>query len=238
MIKYPEVLNQLCKCFNGEKLYIVGGCVRDSLSGNFKTNDIDLCGGFCPENFEKNLQKNGFELIQKNQKFGVYFIRKEKFSCEFARFRTEKYKNAGEHSPSSVEFISDIKQDAKRRDFTINAIYYSINDNKIVDYYNGVDDIAKQIIRTIETPEFVFENDAVRIFRMVKYSCLYGYNIEKSTFDAARQNVSKIELLSDNMRRNEINKLFDIVKKFSGIIQKLKIKRKIIKMLNVLNIKY
>ena len=140
-IPVSENLIKLSKFFP-ENLFIVGGYVRNAIMG-IKSGDIDLASNVDIDEISKILKENGYKIKVKNSKYNSITIQKDGESYEFTSFRKDFYEDNGKHCPIKVERTEDIKEDASRRDFTINAIYYNINKDEIVDFYHGVVD-AKQ----------------------------------------------------------------------------------------------
>ena len=208
----PDELKKMSRVFleNGAKLYIVGGFVRDLLMKR-TSEDIDLASGLAVEKVAQILKFAGFETKQINKRLGtVQIFNKKGFMCEYTTFRKESYPEGGAHTPSSVEFIDSLEEDARRRDFTINAIYYDIIDNKIIDFYNGVADINAKIVRAIETPEHVFENDGLRILRMVRFASTLMFRIENDTLNVARQMVVQLADISRERIAKEMDAIFSL----------------------------
>ena len=191
----------------GKKLYIVGGYIRNELLGipHNLNLDIDICSSAKPEEISKIIGRK-FKVEIKNATLGsVDIFGEEKY--EYTTFRTEEYITNGKHSPSYVSFVDDIKIDAKRRDFTINCIYYDIVDEKFIDFYDGLSDLKKSKVRCIETPDIVFKNDSLRILRMVRLACCLGFDIEEKTILKACENVYKLKYLSKDKMREEVDKI-------------------------------
>ena len=195
----PQELVELAQIFkkNKEKLYIVGGFVRNKILNvpDEYNLDIDICSSALPEKILKMLEKTDFEASYMNKEIGVLEIKKN-IRFEHATFRKEKYEFSGVHIPNNVEFITDINQDAIRRDFRCNAVYYDILEEEIVDPLNGFGDINNKLIQTTTDPEIVFKDDAERILRMVRFASQLGFEIEKNTYKQAVKNVSKLKFLS------------------------------------------
>lgn len=192
-----------------ENIYIVGGYVRDSLLlvNNKNIKDIDICGSFDFGVYASILKNCGFIVKCKNKALGVYYIQKNDINMEYARFRKEEYKIHGRYFPDKVEFVCDIDVDAKRRDFSINCLYYSLKEDKIIDFYNGQEDLKNETIKTIEEPEFVFLDDATRILRMIRFACKLNFNIDKETYSCAKTNAYKLKLLDSKILLKELNKI-------------------------------
>lgn len=215
---FPEELFELVKIFN-KPIYLVGGFVRDSFLKICKNEeDIDIAAGFDPSENKVLLEKSGFELIGKNTELGVFLIKKNGKTFEFARFRKEKYNNGENHRPSEVVFTEDLFEDAKRRDFSINAIYYDIKNKNFIDPFGGKKDILSKTIKTTLEPETVFSVDPIRILRMIRFAGVLGFDIDKSTFENAKRFCFKLAHLSKEWKYKEFIKIIraDDVYKFRG----------------------
>lgn len=203
-----EELKSLAKLFKkaGEKLYIVGGYVRNELMGvpHVLNTDIDICSAAKPEDVEKIVGKK-FRAEIKDVYGNVNIYGEQKY--EYTTFRKETYKVAGEHRPESIEYVKTIEEDVKRRDFTVNSIYYDIIEDKYIDVYDGLNDLENGVLKAIETPEYVFNNDALRILRMVRIACSLGLDIDIKTVLYAQNNIEKLKYISKNRIREEVNKI-------------------------------
>ena len=207
-------LYKLAKLFKKKgDLFIVGGYVRNSILGIYDT-DIDLASKLTPEEIKTILFGTKYEVKEKSKKLGTITISLGEEKWEHSTFRRETYAEGGEHVPLKVEFVSDIKEDAKRRDFTVNAIYYNILKDEFVDFYNGINDAKKKIIRTIEHPDFVFENDGLRILRMIRLASELGFKIDSVTLRSAycfRENLNDI---SGSRKIEELNLILNSDQKY------------------------
>lgn len=209
-IRVPDELNRLAHIFysNKEKLYIVGGFVRNQIMGfPDKYNiDIDVCSSAKPEKIISMLKDTEFSVRYMNEDVGVLEI-KGNIRVEHATFRREKYALPGVHLPNNVEFVDNLEIDALRRDFRCNAIYYDIINQEIIDPLDGIKDIEKKIIRTTEEPKIVFTNDAERILRMVRFAVTLGFKIDNETYNEAKNNVYKLKHISNFRKREEFSKI-------------------------------
>ena len=175
-------------------IFIVGGFVRNSILG-INGEDVDICGELTVEELVSQLDGTKFSVKIKNKFVGTAIIECGEEKYEYSTFRKEFYKEGGSHLPEKVEFVCDIKEDAKRRDFTCNCVYYDIKNDRFLDFYNGIDDIKNKILKTIETPDFVFAHDGLRILRMFRFQCELNFKIEKQTLLSAikfKENVRDI----------------------------------------------
>ena len=206
-IELPKSLIELSDIFkqNGKKLYIVGGYIRNALLG-FCETDIDICGDVLCDEIKKMLKNSIFSVKLINEKLGTIHIKskvsEEEF--EYSPFRQEKYEVGGFHSPTSIKFIKDIKKDCLRRDFTCNAIYYDIQEQKILDFCSGVQDVLEHRIKTVNVPQKTFDDDGLRILRMVRLSCELDFNIDENTFLVAKEKISWLKDIKEERFNKEI----------------------------------
>ena len=228
-IPVSENLIKLSKFFP-ENLFIVGGYVRNAIMG-IKSGDIDLASNVDIDEISKILKENGYKIKVKNSKYNSITIQKDGESYEFTSFRKDFYEDNGKHCPIKVERTEDIKEDASRRDFTINAIYYNINKDEIVDFYHGVVDAKQEILRCIGSPEEVLKNDGERILRMVRIVGELGLKIEKRTLKTAFQMAKNIQDLSPARKYMELEKILYCDKRYKDVKSNFK---KILKLLNKL----
>ena len=198
-------LIRLAKIFPTD-LFVVGGYVRNSIMG-IKGGDIDLASDVDVDEITDILKANGYKVKVKNSMYNSITIQKGAESYEFTSFRKDYYGENGKHCPVRVERTSNIAEDAKRRDFTINAIYYNIAKDEIVDFYQGVVDAKERILRCIGSPEEVLKNDGERILRMVRLVGELNLKIEKKTLKSAFLMGKNIADLSPSRRYGELEKI-------------------------------
>lgn len=219
-INVSKNLKELSDIFqqNGHPLYIVGGYVRNAILG-FCETDIDLCGTATPSEVMNIVPKNMYNIEIVNKKLGTMHLRSKHNDevYEYTTFRAENYLPGGQHSPTTVEFVRDIKLDAKRRDFSANAIYYDITNSQIIDFYDGVKDTRRHILRTVETPEFVFNSDGLRMLRLVRIACELGFRIDKASLNTAKTMISNLNDISRERFNKEIVSVLFADYKYSSI---------------------
>lgn len=196
-IRVCENLKLLASEFtkSNANLYIVGGYVRNSLLGIGNT-DIDITGALSIEDVIKLSNHLGFRAQVVNKNLGTVLITTNKEQFEYTRFRAESYSDGGNHVPVDVKFVDDIKVDAARRDFTVNALYFDITNNKVLDFFNGLSDLDKKILRTCKEPDVTFKDDGVRILRLVRFVCELGFKPEPKTLQAAIKEASNVKGIS------------------------------------------
>lgn len=209
MIKIPSELKNLAQIFKDNKktLYIVGGYVRDSYLGvqSLLRDDIDLCSNASPKELKKILQDTNFQVKHINESVGVMAIYGKR-RYEHATFRREIYESES-HTPDKIEFINSLEEDARRRDFKINAIYYDILEGSYVDPLGGIDDIKNREITTVKVPKIVFNDDPERILRLIRFACSLGLSIPEEEMYYAKQNAWKVKFISQYRLKNEFERL-------------------------------
>ena len=185
---------------NGYEAYFVGGCVRDYLLGE-DFSDIDITTNALPDEVKKVFRKS----IDTGIQHGTVTILVNGDSYEVTTFRTEEdYTN--HRSPEKVEFVSNLREDLDRRDFTINAMALDYN-GKLFDYHNGDQDLNSKIIRTVNNPNERFYEDALRMLRAFRFSSKLGFEIENNTLNAIKINAELIKFVSIERIVNEFKKL-------------------------------
>lgn len=178
-----KIINALCE--NGFDSYVVGGCVRDFLLGK-PVSDTDIATSALPIETEKILRSKHIKVIETGIKHGTVTAVIDKTPYEITTFRTDgEYMDS--RRPESVEFVRDIKEDLKRRDFTVNAMAYNESAG-LIDLFGGKDDLKDRIIRAVGDPDKRFKEDALRIMRALRFSSVLGFEIEENTKKALFEN--------------------------------------------------
>ena len=183
-MRISSSLQKLAKEFAkiNKHLYIVGGYVRDDILG-LESQDIDICSNLQNADLEKICKKLKMKCIPINKNLGTIKIFDKEEKYEYTQFRSESY-TQGNHTPEKVEFVDDIMVDCKRRDFTINSLYYDINNQELIDLVDGKNDIKNKIIRTTNLPNITLKDDGLRILRAIRFACTYNFGFEKNTYKA------------------------------------------------------
>ena len=202
-------VTKLAKIFqnNNKKLYVVGGFLREYIINKKVSRDYDICSNVSIEEISNMLKDTEYKIIYANKKLNVLKIKNEDLILEYARFRKENYDLTGSHFPKNIEFVNTINRDYKRRDFSINAIYYDIIENKFIDPACGIDDINNRIIKSIRNPEDVLKEDSERILRMIRFSIMYDFSIDKGLLKSAKNNSKYLKNLSNERFSREYNKI-------------------------------
>tara|TARA_Y100000592_G_scaffold41894_2_gene66497 strand:+ start:2355 stop:3515 length:1161 start_codon:yes stop_codon:yes gene_type:complete len=201
-VPVPEDVKKIKDVFvkNGYKLYIVGGAVRDALLGK-TPKDYDLATNALPDKVESMMQQAGFRTLETGKAFGVINVFIDDEEYEIATFRTDV---GSGRRPDSVEFTT-IDQDVKRRDLTINALFYDIDTGEVVDLVGGVDDLKNGIVRTVGSAKERFEEDRLRILRAIRFAGRFGSGLDPAV-DAALKKDNSLEGISPERIRDEFLK--------------------------------
>ncbi len=203
-------------------VYLVGGCVRDNLLG-LKPKDYDLTTALTPDEVEAKIIASGHKAYCIGKKFGTIGVKLKlddgKYEyVEITTMRGEEYdqltkSNLARSRKPTVNYITDLKEDLSRRDFTINAMAMNSNGN-ITDYFGGLDDLQNKILRTVGNPKQRFKEDPLRILRAIRFAAKYNFEIEPKTWECICK--MKFELLRVSKKRwvIELDKIlgFDNVK--------------------------
>lgn len=193
-----HIINVLME--NGYEAYAVGGCVRDSILGR-TPGDWDITTSALPMQVKALFRRTVDTGIQ----HGTVTVMLGKNGYEVTTYRIDgKYEDS--RHPKSVEFTSNLVEDLKRRDFTINAMAYN-DEHGIVDAFDGMGDLKRRIIRCVGKAHDRFDEDALRILRAVRFSAQLGFDIEDDTAKAARELAPTLAKISRERIHTELNKL-------------------------------
>ncbi|CVI71009.1 CCA-adding enzyme [Clostridiales bacterium CHKCI001] len=184
----------------GHEAYIVGGCVRDALLKR-EPEDWDITTSASPFQVKKIFRRT----IDTGIQHGTVTVMLEKDGFEVTTYRIDGAYEDGRH-PSSVQFTSNLKEDLKRRDFTINAMAYNPKTG-IVDLFGGQDDLKAGIIRCVGNAAERFTEDALRILRAIRFASQLGFQIEEQTQQGIRTLASNLSKVSQERIQVEMTKL-------------------------------
>lgn len=195
--------------YNGNKSYLVGGCVRDIL---LKKNpkDFDVVTDVPIETVISIFKDNGWKVQEAGQQFLVCILSKNANSIEIANFRNDSTYIDGRR-PESVS-IGTIEEDAERRDISINSLYLDPYTSTIIDPTGkGLCDIHNKLIRMNGNPEKRLKEDLLRIMRVYRFASTLGFEIEKKTLTSCRKNFNDMkEKIPGERIKNEIEKMVGI----------------------------
>lgn len=203
MINVSDDIKQIMELFkkSNQEIYLVGGFVRDSLL-NRKTFDIDMTTSATPT-IMKNILKE-YKLNDTYSHYGCIKLELNEYNIEITTFRKE-YDYKKHRRPTRVEFINDLKEDLKRRDFTINAICY--DGNNLIDCFNSVEDLNNKVIKTIGDPLIRFEEDALRMLRALRFASHLGFELDSSVINAIYEKKHLIKELNKSVVDREFNNI-------------------------------
>ena len=201
-ILIPSDILEIAKVFknNGFKLFVVGGAVRDALL-NQTPKDFDLATDAVPDMVEEMMAKAGFNTLPTGKAFGVINVFTDMGEYEIATFREDL---SSGRRPDGVSF-TNIEGDVKRRDLTINALFYDIDTNEVVDLVGGIEDLNNGVIRTVGAAEDRFGEDRLRILRAIRFAGRFGSELDPSV-DAALTKDSSLDGISGERIRDEFLK--------------------------------
>ncbi len=190
----------------GYKSYFAGGCVRDAIIGK-SYHDLDIVTEALPEEIEKIFYGR---TIPVGKKFGIIIVHQMGINIEVATFRKDGNYMDGRR-PDHVDYGNEI-EDAKRRDFTINALFYDPIQHQIIDHVGGLKDIAEKVIQTVGKPEIRFQEDYLRVLRLFRLAENLHFSIEPKTLSSAKNFFHQLDKLSAERKRDELFKSFFRVK--------------------------
>ncbi len=206
--KEVEIALKLLKT-SGFEAYLVGGCVRDSIL-DIEQKDFDITTDAEPYQILKVFQE--YRVIETGLKHGTVTVMINSVPLEITTYR-EDGNYSDNRRPDQVNFIKSLKEDLARRDFTMNAIAFN-PETGFVDYFGGVEDIRRKAIRAVGDPEKRFREDSLRILRGLRFTSVYGFEIEAETAQA----MLDLKALLKNISVERI--AVELIKTLSGINMK------------------
>lgn len=193
----------------GYKAYVVGGFVRDYLMGHI-SYDVDIATSALPNEIIETFSLNH----QADSTYGGIHFNSGKYHFDITTFRKEiKYEN---RRPVEFEYISSLKQDVLRRDFTINSIYMDSSGN-LIDIYKGKKDIHDKIIKSIGNIKEKMTEDPLRMLRAIRFASLLSFSLEDELYNFIRDNSNLIKTLSYTRRKEELSNIFQSSNKLNGL---------------------
>ena len=189
---------------NDCEIYLAGGSVRDYLLyGDF--DDFDFATPCTPVVVTTILDLEKYDKY--SFKFGTVKANYQGQEIQITTFRKEGTYLDSRH-PSSIKFIKNIEVDSLRRDFTINALYLDYS-GKILDFHGGLDDLEKQIIKTVGNPLERIKEDPTRILRALRFMLRLGFKLDSALEEVIKENISLITLISKERIKMEYNKMLE-----------------------------
>ena len=193
---------------NKKELYLVGGSVRDLLLGK-EPKDYDLTTNASIEELREICAKLNLKTFDSGVKHGTLTIIDDfyKISYECTVYRKDSEYTDGRH-PDSVEFVSSLEEDLKRRDFTINSFAYNLLTKELVMLDEScLKDLEFGIIRTVGNPVDRFSEDALRMLRALRFAAQLNFTVQRDTYAAIKELAPKIALISKERIRDELTKI-------------------------------
>jgi len=197
--KAREIVGRLRE--HGSVAYFAGGCVRDLVRGE-APKDIDIATDARPEKVQKIFPRT----YAVGAHFGVIVVLEDNFQFEVATFRSDGVYLDGRR-PTEVHFSSP-QEDAARRDFTINGMFFDPIATEVIDFVGGRADLEARIVRAIGDPAQRFTEDRLRMLRAIRFATVLGFEIEPRSWEALRQNSARINEISAERIREELVRIF------------------------------
>ena len=190
----------------GERLYLVGGSVRDVLlRGNVDELDFDFATSARPDRITEILDGWADSVFRIGEAFGTIGALKDGRSVEITTFRSEVYRD--ESRKPQVTFSDDIETDLSRRDFTVNAIALALPDFEPVDPFGGLADLENKVLRTPLDPEISFGDDPLRMLRLFRFQATLGFAADVTAVAAVQRMAGRLAIVSAERVRDELSKL-------------------------------
>jgi poly(A) polymerase len=184
----------------GFQAVYAGGCVRDRLLG-VVPHDYDVATNARPEQVESLFSRT----VSVGAQFGVIVVLEGKEEIQVATFRGDGAYHDGRH-PESIHY-TDAEEDARRRDFTVNGLFFDPIEEKILDFVGGQRDLEQRLLRAIGNPSERFAEDKLRLLRAVRFATTLGFKIDPTTWNAVKQSASEIHAVSAERIREELSKI-------------------------------
>ena len=204
---------------HGYQAYVVGGCVRDTLLGRVP-KDWDVCTNALPQQMQRVFAD--CHVIETGLQHGTLTVMHDHEPYEVTTFRVDGEYTDHRH-PDEVIFVSDVRDDLSRRDFTVNAMAWSL-ETGVVDAFGGQEDLKRGLIRCVGEPEKRFGEDALRIMRALRFASVYGFAIDPATDAAIHALKDTLADVAAERIRVELAKLLcgagagDILRKYRDVI--------------------
>jgi poly(A) polymerase len=200
----------------GHRLYLVGGVVRDAVLGRLAPDgDLDFTTDALPDDIEAIVAPVAEALWTHGKRFGTIGLRMHGRPLEITTHRAEAYRP--DSRKPDVVFADAVEADLSRRDFTVNAMALSLPDMTLIDPFDGVGDLAASRLRTPLDPEESFTDDPLRMMRAARFLAGYGLVPDRDLFDAVVALRSRLDIVSDERIRDELDKLLVVERPGEGL---------------------
>jgi poly(A) polymerase len=193
----------------GRRLYLVGGIVRDLILGRpLDRPDIDLTTDALPDEVKAILKGWAESVWTQGERFGTIGAKRGDRAYEITTHRAEVYRP--DSRKPAVRFADRIEVDLSRRDFTVNAMALALPEPALIDPFEGAGDLAGRRLRTPLAPEESFSDDPLRMMRAARFIAGYGLEAEPEVVDAVRRLRHRLEIISAERIRDELDKLLEV----------------------------
>ena len=194
----------------GHQAYFAGGSVRDRLLGR-PASDVDVATSAPPEEVRRAFKRT----IPVGIQFGIVIVLQDQHKIEVATFRVDGDYQDGRR-PSSITF-SSAEEDARRRDFTVNGLFWDPVEDRVLDWVGGVADIARGLVRAIGDPDARFDEDKLRILRAPRFAARLGFQLHPATAAAARRRAAEVAVVSPERIHQELVKVLESPTRARGV---------------------
>ena len=199
----PQVLDTLDRLHGaGYEAWIVGGCVRDLLLGRTPT-DYDITTSALPQQTKAVFPDR--RVLEMGIRHGTVTLLEEGMPLEITTYRVDGTYSDARH-PDGVTFTTSLREDAARRDFTVNAMAYAPGVG-LRDYFGGQEDLSRRLIRAVGDPDRRFQEDALRVLRAIRFAAVLDFSLEEETAAAARRQAAGLQNVSAERIFQELSKL-------------------------------
>ena len=189
----------------GFEAWVVGGWVRDALLGS-ASHDVDVCSSAPWRDAEQALRAAGLAVHETGTQHGTVTAVSDGKPVEVTTYRVDGEYSDARH-PNSVRFVTDVREDLARRDFTINAMAYH-PERGLLDPYGGEADLASGLVRAVGDPRERFDEDALRVLRAVRFAARYGFSVEQATHEALAEFAPRLALIAQERIGQELTGIF------------------------------
>lgn len=187
---------------DGHLTVMAGGCVRDALLG-VRPKDLDIATSAPPEAVEKAFERT----LAVGKAFGTIVVIEDGHNFEVTTFRSDGPYEDGRH-PTHVTF-TDAKEDAKRRDFTVNALFYDPLEREVIDYVGGIADLHAQVLRAVGDASTRFKEDRLRMLRAVRFVAQLGFQLDPVALKAIQDQHAELKVVSVERILNETKRMLE-----------------------------
>ncbi|RZU51030.1 poly(A) polymerase [Krasilnikovia cinnamomea] len=206
LLRVSPVADELGRRFaaGGHELHLVGGSVRDALLGRLG-DDLDFCTDAHPEDTLRMVDGWADAIWETGREFGTIGVQKNGLRLEITTFRAEAYDGVSRNPV--VAYGTNLLDDLRRRDFTINAMAVSLPGHAFTDPYGGLADLARQVVRTPDTPESSFSDDPLRMLRAARFAAKLRFTVEPDVVAAMTAMAADLDRITAERIRDEFTKL-------------------------------